>query len=56
MKKLLNLIFFVFVVFIFTSKLFASEKKIEIGLLLPLDGQNHDIGKSVLRAVNLAIN
>ena len=56
MKKLLNLIFFVFIVFIFTSKLFASEEKIEIGLLLPLTGQNQEIGKSVLRSVNLAIN
>ena len=56
MKKLLNLIFFVFVVFIFTNKLNASEEKIKIGLLLPLIGQNQDIGKSVLRAVNLAIN
>ena len=56
MKKLLNLIFFVFIVFIFTSKLFASEEKIKVGLLLPLDGQNQEIGKSVLRSVNLAIN
>ena len=55
MKKLLNLIFFVFIVF-FTSKLFASEEKIKIGLLLPLNGQNQEIGKSVLRSVNLAIN
>ena len=56
MKKLLNLIFFAFIVFIFTSKLFASEEKIKIGLLLPLNGQNQEIGKSVLRSVNLAIN
>ncbi len=56
MKKLLNLIFFIFLVFIFPNKLFATEEKIKIGLLLPLDGQNQDIGKSVLRAVNLAIN
>ena len=56
MKKLLNLIFFIFIVFIFTNKLSAFEEKIKIGLLLPLDGQNHQIGKSVLRAVNLAIN
>ena len=56
MKKLFNLIFFVFIVFIFTNKLSAFEEKIKIGLLLPLDGQNHQIGKSVLRAVNLAIN
>ena len=55
MKKLLNLIFFVFIFFIFTNKLFAFEEKIKIGLLLPLSGQNEDIGKSVLRAVNLAI-
>ena len=56
MKKLLNLIFFVFVIFIFTSKLFASEERIKIGLLLPLTGQNQEVGKSVLRSVNLAIN
>ena len=56
MKKLLNIIFFVFIFFIFTNKLFAFEEKIKIGLLLPLSGQNEDIGKSVLRAVSLAIN
>ena len=56
MKKLLNLIFFVFIIFILTNKLFASEEKIKVGLLLPLSGQNQNIGKSVLRAVNLAIN
>jgi len=56
MKKLLNLIIFVFVVFTFTNKVFAYEEKIKIGLLLPLNGQNQDIGQSVLRAVNLAIN
>ena len=54
MKKLLNLTFFIFVIFIFTNKLFAFEEKIKIGLLLPLDGQNHDIGKSV-QAVNLQL-
>ena len=56
MKKLLNLIFFVFTVFIASNKLFAYEEKIKIGLLLPLNGQNQEIGKSVLRSVNLAIN
>ena len=56
MKKLFNLIFFVFIFFILTSKVSASETKIKIGLLLPLNGQNQNIGKSVLRAVNLAIN
>ena len=56
MKKLLNLIFFVLIIFIFSNKLFAFEEKIKIGLLLPLDGQNNHVGKSILRAVNLAVN
>ena len=56
MKKLLNLIFFVFIIFVLANKLYASEEKIKVGLLLPLSGQNQNIGKSVLRAVNLAIN
>ena len=56
MKKLLNLIYFVFIVFIFNGKLFAFEQKIKVGLLLPLSGQNQEIGKSVLRSVTLAIN
>jgi len=56
MKKLLILPIFIFIFFIFTIKLFASEEKIKVGLLLPLTGQNQEIGKSVLRAVNLAIN
>ena len=56
MKKLLHLIFFVLIIFIFSNKLFAFEEKIKIGLLLPLDGQNNHVGKSILRAVNLAVN
>ena len=56
MKKLINLIFFVFIIFIFNNNLFAVEEKIKIGLLLPLDGKNQSVGKSVLRAVNLAVN
>ena len=56
MKKLLNLIFYVLIIFIFSNKLFAFEEKIKIGLLLPLDGQNNHVGKSILRAVNLAVN
>ena len=46
MKKLLNLSIFIFIFFIFTIKLFASEEKIKVGLLLPLTGQNQEIGKS----------
>ena len=56
MKKLINLIFFFFIIFIFNNNLFAVEEKIKIGLLLPLDGKNQSVGKSVLRAVNLAVN
>ena len=56
MKKLLNIIFFVFIINVLSGKVFATEEKTKIGLLVPLDGQNQNVGKSVLRAVNLAIN
>ena len=56
MKKLLNIIFFVFIIYVLSGKVFATEEKTKIGLLVPLDGQSQNIGKSVLRAVNLAIN
>ena len=56
MKKLLNLTFFIFVIFIFTNKLFAFEEKIKIGLLLPFRWSKPWYWKISTRAVNLAIN
>ena len=56
MRKLLNFVFYLIFNIIFLFKPAISEEKIKIGLLLPLTGQNSDIGKSVLRSVSLAIN
>jgi hypothetical protein len=38
-----------------TQKVFAEEK-IKIGLLVPLSGKNAEIGQSIIKAVQLAIN
>ena len=56
MKKLFNFIFYFSFLFLLSIKPSISEEKIKIGLLLPLSGQNSELGKSVLRSVNLAIN
>ena len=55
MKYLIN--FYTIVIFsvIFTFKLSASEK-IKIGLVIPLSGENKELGESVLKSVRLAIN
>jgi len=39
----------------YTQKLFAEEK-IKIGLLVPLSGKNAEIGQSIIKATQLAIN
>ena len=33
-----------------------SQEKIKIGLLLPLSGENKNIGTSVLRSISMAVN
>tara|TARA_Y100000022_G_scaffold51630_1_gene43778 strand:+ start:639 stop:1790 length:1152 start_codon:yes stop_codon:yes gene_type:complete len=55
MKYLIN--FYTIVIFsvIFSFKLSASEK-IKIGLVIPLSGENKELGESVLKSVRLAIN
>ena len=34
----------------------SAEEKIKIGLLVPITGQNSEIGKSIIKSVRLAIN
>ncbi len=34
----------------------SAEEKIKIGLLIPLTGQNSEIGKSIIKSVRLAVN
>ena len=46
---------FIFISIVISQKSYANEK-IKIGLLVPLSGQQSEIGKSILQSVRLAIN
>ena len=56
MSKLTKIIFFVFLNLILTifNTALAAEK-IKIGLLVPMTGNNKDLGQSIIKAVSLAI-
>ena len=56
MIKLIKFIFFIFLNFhlIFFQTAVANEK-IKIGLLVPMSGENKEIGESIIKAVGLAI-
>ncbi len=56
MIKLIKILIFLFIsvnfLFLQTAK---SNEKIKIGLLVPMSGANKDIGKSIIKAVSLAV-
>ena len=56
MIKLIKILIFLFVstnlLFLQTAK---SNEKIKIGLLVPMSGTNKDIGRSIIKAVSLAV-
>ena len=56
MTKLIKIFYFVFLSFhfLFFSTVNAQEK-IKIGLLVPMTGENKEIGKSIIKAVGLAV-
>ena len=57
MNKIFIILFLLFVNFISTgNQTFAEDNKIRIGLLLPLSGENAELGKQVLKATRLALN
>ena len=55
MKYLIK--YFTLLIFVVAYTTFASANgKIKIGLLIPLTGENQDLGESILKSVRLAIN
>ena len=56
MNKLIKIIFFLFLSFhlLFFHKVSANEK-IKIGLLVPMTGENKEIGDTIIKAVGLAV-
>jgi len=56
MNKILKLFLYVFLnLFIFSFSFAADETKIKIGLLVPITGENSNIGKQIIQAVQLAL-
>ena len=55
MKIFIKIIIFLCLAFLNIQNISAGEK-IKIGLLVPITGQNSEIGKSIIKSVRLAIN
>jgi len=55
MKIFIKIIILVCITFLNIQKI-KAEEKIKIGLLVPITGNNSDIGKSIIKSARLAIN
>ena len=56
MKNKINFLISILTFIIISSISTSASEKIKIGLLLPLSGENKNIGISVLRSVSMAVN
>ena len=56
MKNKINFLISILTFLIVSSISTSASEKIKIGLLLPLSGENKNIGTSVLRSVSMAVN
>ena len=56
MKIFIKIIIFFFTIFIFNVPNILANEKIKIGLLVPLTGEDSQIGKSIIKSIRLAIN
>ncbi len=56
MKNKITFLISIFTILIASSVHISASDKIKIGLLLPLSGENKNIGTSVLRSVSMAVN
>tara|TARA_B100000579_G_scaffold327972_1_gene277962 strand:- start:3221 stop:4375 length:1155 start_codon:yes stop_codon:yes gene_type:complete len=56
MKKIITILFLLFFNSILISEYsFSDEKKIKIGLLIPLSGENAELGEQILKATRMAL-
>jgi len=56
MTKLIKIIYFIFLSFQFLFfQAVNAQEKIKIGLLIPMTGENKEIGESIIKAVGLAV-
>ena len=56
MNKIIKIILSLSIVFLILPEKAQTSEKIKIGLLVPLSGKNAEIGQSIIRATQLAIN
>jgi ABC-type branched-subunit amino acid transport system substrate-binding protein len=57
MNKIFIILFLViYNFFLFITTAFSEDNKIRIGLLVPLTGENAEIGKQIIKATRLALN
>ena len=56
MDKFFKILIFIFFSFLFLfTKVLALEEKIKIGLLVPLTGEDNEIGHEILQATRIAL-
>ena len=55
MKKNFKIFIKIFLVFLFSSLAIATEGKVKIGLLVPITGENKDLGKQIIQSVRIAV-
>ncbi len=56
MNKFFKTLFSVFLIFLFeTSISYSNERKIKIGVLAPLSGENASLGKQILNSIRMAL-
>ena len=56
MKNKISFLISILTFLVVSSISSSASEKIKIGLLLPLSGENKNIGTSVLRSVSMAVN
>ena len=56
MKTYIKIIIFLLIAFTLNFEKIFAEEKIKIGLLVPLSGQDKEIGESIIKSTRLAIN
>src|SRR6056300_427138 len=57
MNKIFIILFLLtYKLFLFATPSFSEDNKIKIGLLVPLTGENSEIGKQIVKATRLALN
>ena len=56
MKKTIQIILFLSLIFLLSVDDVFAEKKIKIGLLVPLSGKDSEIGESIIKSSRMAIN